>query len=143
MSTIEKSVDVRVPVTRAYHQWTQFESFPSFMTGVERVMKVNDTLTHWETSIGGVRREFDAEITEQLPDERVAWKTVDGSPHGGVVTFHPLDDETTRIHARIEYDPETVAARAGAAFGVAGHRVHRDLVLFKELVEGGATAHQG
>jgi uncharacterized membrane protein len=135
MSTVEKSVDVHVPVTRAYNQWTQFESFPSFMTGVIRVVQLDDKLTHWETNIGGVRREFDAEITEQRPDERVAWKTVDGSPHGGVITFHRLDDETTRVHAQIEYDPETVTEKAGAALGVVDHRVRRDLVLFKEFIE--------
>ncbi|MCC8248905.1 SRPBCC family protein [Saccharothrix luteola] len=136
MTTIEKSVDVEVPVTTAYNQWTQFESFPQFMEGVERITQVTPTRTHWVTKIGGVTREFDAEITEQHPDERVAWHTVDGPPQGGVVTFHRLDDRRTRVHVQMEYDPQTLTEKAGAAVGMVGHRVSGDLERFKEFIEG-------
>ncbi|XVS66834.1 SRPBCC family protein [Actinosynnema sp. CA-299493] len=136
MTTIEKSVDVEVPVTTAYNQWTQFESFPQFMEGVERITQLTPTRTHWVTKIGGVTREFDAEITEQHPDERVAWHTVDGPPQGGVVTFHRLDDRHTRVHVQMEFDPQTLTEKAGAALGVVGHRVSGDLDRFKEFIEG-------
>jgi len=135
VSTIEKSIDVHVPVRTVYNQWTQFESFPAFMAGVDRVTQVTDTLTHWETTIAGAHREFDAEITEQHPDERIAWRTVDGSPHGGVVTFHRLDDKTTRVAVQMEYEPESLAEKAGAALGVVGNRVRSDLERFKEFIE--------
>ncbi len=135
MTTIEKTVDVRVPVSRAYNQWTQFESFPAFMAGVERVLQVNPTRTHWEVNVGGVHREFDAEITEQHPDERIAWKSVDGQDQSGVVTFHRIDDQTTRVSLQMEYGPETLTEKAGAALGVVGHRVQGDLERFKEFIE--------
>jgi uncharacterized membrane protein len=135
VTTIQESIDVRVPVRAAYNQWTQFESFPYFMDGVDRVVQVTDTLTHWETSVGGVRREFDAEITEQHPDERVAWRALDGQEHGGVVTFHRLDDQSTRVNVQMEYAPDTLTEKAGAALGVIDHRVKSDLARFKEFVE--------
>jgi uncharacterized membrane protein len=135
MTTIEKSVDVVAPVRTAYNQWTQFESFPAFMEGVNRIIQETPTRTHWETSIGGVAREFDAEITEQHPDERVAWRSVDGPPHAGVVTFHRIDDRTTRVHLQMEYEPESLTEKAGTALGVVGHRIQGDLNRFKEFIE--------
>ncbi|MDQ3406468.1 MAG: SRPBCC family protein [Actinomycetota bacterium] len=135
MTTIEKSIDVQAPVSRVYNQWTQFESFPAFMDGVERISQLTATRTHWETSIGGVRREFDAEITEQHPDERIAWRSVDGPEHGGVVTFHQLDDTLTRINLQMEYHPDSFAEKAVAALGVIGQRVNGDLTRFKEFIE--------
>lgn len=143
-TTIEKSVDVKAPVRAVYDQWTQFETFPKFMEGVDRITQVTPTLTRWETSIAGVERTFDAEITEQHPDERVAWTTVDspdGSKHGGVVTFHRIDDVTTRVNLQMELEPETLTEKAGAALGVVGHRVQGDLDRFKTFIEeqGAAT----
>ncbi|MBB5960256.1 putative membrane protein [Saccharothrix tamanrassetensis] len=135
MTTIEKSVDVEVPVTTAYNQWTQFESFPRFMEGVESITQLTATRTHWVTKIGGVQREFDAEITEQHPDERVAWHTVDGPPQGGVVTFHRLNDTATRVHLQMEYDPQTLTEKAGTALGVVEHRIKADLDRFKTFIE--------
>jgi uncharacterized membrane protein len=135
VTTIEKTVDVRVPVTRAYNQWTQFESFPAFMAGVERVHQVNPTRTHWEVTVGGVHREFDAEITEQHPDERIAWKSIDGQEQSGVVTFHRIDDQTTRVSLQMEYEPETLTEKAGAALGAVSHRIQGDLDRFKEFIE--------
>jgi uncharacterized membrane protein len=135
VTTIEKSVDVHTPVRAAYNQWTQFESFPQFMEGVERITQETPTRTHWRTSIGGVTREFDAEITEQHPDERIAWHTVDGPPHAGVVTFHRIDDQTTRVHLQMDYSPETFTEKAAAALGVVSTRIQGDLKRFKEFVE--------
>src|ERR687891_788131 len=96
-TNVVQSVDVAVPVSTAYNQWTQFETFPKFMDGVERIEQVTPTRTHWVTKIAGVQREFDAEITEQHPDHRIAWRSVEGTPHAGVVTFHRLSDDTSRI----------------------------------------------
>lgn len=135
MPTIEQSIDVEVPVATAYNQWTQFESFPQFMGGVESITQLNDTLTHWKTKIGGVEREFDAEITEQHPDERVAWKSVDGKTHAGVVTFHRLSDTTTRLMVQIDWETETLAEKVGAVVGVDDAQVKGDLKRFKEFIE--------
>lgn len=136
MTTIEKTVDVQAPVRRVYDQWTQFESFPAFMDGVDRIVQLTPTTTHWETSIGGVQREFDAEITEQHPDERIAWHTVDGPHQAGVVTFHRLDDTTTRVNLQMEYHPDTLVEKAGATLGIVSHRVQGDLDRFREFLEG-------
>src|SRR5689334_9845840 len=105
MTQVLDSIDVDVPVSTAYNQWTQFESFPKFMGGVERIDQLSPTKTHWVTKIAGVEREFDAEITEQHPDERVAWTTVGGTHQSGVVTFHRLSDTTTRVTLQLDHDP--------------------------------------
>jgi uncharacterized membrane protein len=135
MSTVEQSIDVDVPVRTAYDQWTQFESFPNFMDGVERIDQISDTRTHWVTKIGGVEREFDAEITEQHPDERVAWRAVDGPTHAGVVTFHRLDEDTTRVMLQMEVEPQGVVEKVGDALGLVKHRTKQDLERFKEFIE--------
>ena len=101
MSQIQKSIEVDVPVSTAYNQWTQFESFPQFMSGVESITQVDETRSHWVTNIAGVEREFDTKITEQHPDERVAWASVGGeAKHAGVVTFHRLEEAKTRAIAQ-------------------------------------------
>ncbi|HEV2087495.1 MAG TPA: SRPBCC family protein [Cryptosporangiaceae bacterium] len=135
MSTIERSIDVRVPISTAYNQWTQFESFPQFMEGVESVQQVTDTKTHWKTSIGGITREFDAEITEQRPDERIAWAAVDGPDQGGVVTFEPLGPDTTRVNLVMKYEPEGVTEKVGDALGLVERRVQSDLERFRDFIE--------
>jgi uncharacterized membrane protein len=135
MPTYEKSVDVAVPVRTAYDQWTQFEVFPEFMEGVDRIDQVDATTTHWVTSIGGVEREFDAKITEQRPDERVAWRASNGPAQAGVVTFHRLDEATTRVHLQMELEPQGVAEKVGSVAGVIGHRIQGDLDRFKEFIE--------
>ncbi|MBX9245690.1 SRPBCC family protein [Actinotalea ferrariae] len=139
MPTIEQSIDVDVPVTTVYNQWTQFESFPQFMGGVESITQIGDTLTHWRTKIGGVEREFDAEITEQHPDERVAWKSIDGKTHAGVVTFHRLSDTTTRIMVQIDWETESLVEKVGAVVGVDDAQVKGDLKRFKEFIEARGT----
>ena len=139
MSKHEESIDVDVPVSTAYNQWTQFESFPQFMDGVERVDQVSDTLTHWVTKIGGVTREFDAEITEQHPDERVAWRTLDGPSQAGVVTFHRLEAAKTRLMLQLEFEPEGIVEQAGDKLGVVNRRLKGDLERFKEFIESRGT----
>ena len=139
MSTHEESIDVDVPVSTVYNQWTQFETFPQFMDGVERIDQVDDTTTRWVTKIGGVQRDFDAEITEQSPDERVAWCSVDGSSHAGVVTFHRLGTAQTRVMLQMDFEPEGLVETAGDKLGVVGRRLKGDLERFKEFIESRGT----
>ncbi|TYB51030.1 SRPBCC family protein [Nonomuraea sp. PA05] len=141
MSTIEHSEDVRVPVRVAYNQWTQFESFPEFMEGVESVKQLSDTRTAWVAEIAGVRREFEAEITEQHPDERIAWRSVDKPHQAGVVTFHRIDEDTTRVTLQMEYDPQGFLEIAGDKLQIVRMRVVGDVKRFKSFIEsrGGET----
>ena len=139
MASVQESVDVDVPIRVAYDQWTQFESFPEFMGGVERITQTDDTHTHWVTNIDGVKREFDAKITEQLPDERVAWKSLGGPKHAGVVTFHRLDDAKTRVMIQIDWEPQGVVEKAGAALGFDDRQVKADAKRFKEFIESRGT----
>ena len=135
MSQIEESIDVHVPVRTAYNQWTQFEEFPRFMEGVESVKQLDDTRLHWVAEVAGRRREWEAKITEQNPDERVAWTSIDGAPNAGVVTFHRIDDNTTRIMLQLEFQPENVVEKAGDALGLVRRRAKGDLQRFKEFIE--------
>ncbi len=135
MSTVEKSVEVDVPVSTAYNQWTQFESFPQFMDGVERIDQLSPTKTHWVTRIAGVQREFDAEITEQHPDERVAWTTENGTHQAGVVTFHRISDTTTRVTLQLDHEPQGLVEKAGDALGIIQRRIRGDLANFKKFIE--------
>jgi uncharacterized membrane protein len=137
------SIDVAVPVSTAYNQWTQFETFPQFMQGVERVEQLTPTRTHWVTSIGGATREFDAEITEQHPDERVAWTTENGVHQAGVVTFHRIDAGTTRVTLQLDFEPEGIVEKAGDVIGVVQGRVKGDLASFKEFIEARGTEEGG
>ena len=141
MGGTTESVDVAVPVRTAYNQWTQFEEFPRFMSGVKEVRQLGDTMTHWTVEIGGVTREFDARITEQLPDERIAWTSVSGPKQGGVVTFHRLDPTHTRVTAQLEMEPEGLAEKVADKTGIVGSRVKGDLERFRTFVEsrGGET----
>jgi uncharacterized membrane protein len=135
MAKIEKSIDVEVPVRTAYNQWTQFEEFPRFMEGVERVEQLDDKRLHWVAKVGGKQEEWDAEITEQIPDERVAWRSRAGDENAGVVTFHRLADDKTRVMLQMEYQPEGVVESAGSALGMVSRRVEGDLERFKEFIE--------
>lgn len=136
MSQVEESIEVNVPVRAAYNQWTQFETFPEFMEGVQRIEQRTDTLTHWVTKIDGVEREFDATITEQIPDERVAWTTVEGqAKQAGVVTFHRLDDARTKVMLQMNYDPEGVTEKAADKLGFIKRQVTGDLGRFKQFIE--------
>ncbi len=135
MARIEESIDVDVPVRTAYDQWTQFEEFPEFMEGVESVQQLDDTHLLWTAEIGGKQEEWRAEITEQHPDHRVAWKSTEGRENGGVVTFHHIDDSTTRIMVQMDWEPDGVIESAGAVVGADSRRVQGDLKRFKELIE--------
>jgi uncharacterized membrane protein len=135
MSTVEKSIQVNVPVSTAYNQWTQFEDFPKFMEGITEVRQLDDTHLHWSADIAGKHKEWDAEITEQIPDKRIAWRSTTGAQNAGVVTFHRISDDTTRIMLQMDYDPEGVAENVGDAVGVFSRRVEGDLERFKEFLE--------
>ena len=135
MTTMTNSVDVAVPVRTAYDQWTQFEQFPNFMDGVDEIVQLDDTHTHWTTSIGGVTREFDAVITDQQPDRRVAWEGAGEVRHAGVVTFEPLGLDSTRVTANIDWEPEGIVEKAGSALNLDDHRVKQDLENFKKYIE--------
>jgi uncharacterized membrane protein len=135
MSLIEKSIEINVPVKTAYNQWTQFEEFPKFMEGVRQVKQLDDKHLHWKAEIGGKEKEWDAEITEQIPDERIAWRSRGGAKNGGVVTFHRLSDSKSKVMLQMEYDPEGVVEHAGDAAGVVSQRVLGDLERFKRYIE--------
>jgi uncharacterized membrane protein len=139
MATTEKSVDVNVPVRTAYNQWTQFEEFPRFMSDVESVNQLDDNHLHWRVKIAGVEREFDAEITEQRPDERIAWRTTSGVGHAGVVTFHKLEDAKTRVMFQLEMAPETFTEKVGEKTGIVSKAAERDMKNFKEFIESRGT----
>ncbi len=139
MSTIEKSVDVAVPVSTAYDQWTQFESFPHFMEGVESVTQIDDKTLHWKAEIGGVTREWDAEIVDQTPDERITWRAVEGAQNDGTVSFASSGADNTRITLRLDFEPEGMVEKAGDALNVVDRRVAGDLDRFKEFIESRGT----
>jgi len=137
MTTIEQSVELEVPVRTAYNQWTQFEEFPRFMEGVERIDQISDTKLHWVAEIGGQTREWDAEIVEQIPDERISWHTIGGGPYNsGVVTFHRIDDGTCRIMLQMEVKPDSLAEKAADVLGILRTRSKGDLERFKDFIEG-------
>jgi uncharacterized membrane protein len=135
MATIEESVEVQVPVRTAYNQWTQFEQFPQFMEGVEQVKQLTDTRVHWVAEIAGQRREWDAEITEQVPDQRIAWRSTEGATNAGVVTFHRLDEGKSRVMLQLEFEPEGALEKAGDKLGVIKTRAKNDLKRFKSFIE--------
>ncbi|WP_222853388.1 SRPBCC family protein [Fodinicola acaciae] len=144
MSTVQESFDVEVPIREAYDQWTQFETFPAFMQGVKSVTQVDDTHLHWDVSIVGQKREFDTVITEQHPDERIAWKSTGGDvQHAGVVTFHRLNDDQTRITVQLEWEPSTVAEKVGSAVQADTIQIKTDATRFKEFVEARGRATGG
>jgi len=135
VATVEQSIDVNVPVHVAYDQWTQFEEFPRFMDGVKNVRQIDDTHLHWVAEVAGDEKEWDAEITEQHPDDRVAWHSTSGARNAGAVTFHRLDDDNTRVTLQLDAEPEGAVETAGDALGFLDRRVNGDLKRFKEFLE--------
>jgi uncharacterized membrane protein len=135
MSVIEKSIEINVPVRAAYNQWTQFEEFPNFMEGVKQVKQIDDKHLHWKADIGGKEKEWRAEITEQIPDERIAWTSRGGAMNAGVVTFHRLSDSKSKVMLQMEYDPQGMVENVGDAVGVVTQRVQGDLERFKQYIE--------
>jgi len=135
MASHLSAINVRVPVRTAYNQWTQFEEFPHFMEGVEEVHQLDDKHLHWRAKIGGVMKDWDAEIVEEIPDERVAWRTTSGTPNAGVVTFHHLSADECRVMLQMEYEPEGMKEAVGDKIGMAARQIDGDLQRFKEFIE--------
>jgi uncharacterized membrane protein len=134
-STVEESIELEVPVSTAYNQWTQFEEFPRFMPTVESVQQIDDTHLHWRAVVAGKTKEWDAEITEQIPDERIAWRSVSGPRNDGVVTFHKIGENRTRVMLQMDYEPDTLAEEAVDALGGVKLTAKGNLKRFKQLLE--------
>ncbi len=135
MSNVTESIDVEVPVRTAYNQWTQFEEFPQFMSSVKQVRQLDDTHLEWTAEIAGKEKTWKAEITEQNPDERVAWRSTEGAANAGVVTFHRIDENRTRVTVQMDVEPEGAIENAGDALGLADRQVKGDLERFKQFIE--------
>ena len=135
MSKILEAVDVEVPVRTAYNQWTQFETFPKFMDGVKSVRQLDDQTIHWVAEVAGKQKEWDAKITEQTPDERIAWTAIDGAHNAGVVTFHRIDEGRSRVTLQLDVDPEGPIENVGDALGFVKSRVKGDMERFKDYIE--------
>src|SRR2546426_482737 len=133
--TITESIEVDVPVSTAYNQWTQFEDFPLFMEGVEHVEQKDDTRLHWVAKVGGKTNEWDAKILEQHPDRQVSWISEDGKKTRGTVTFEPVSESRTLIRLSMSYQAEGLTEALGSAVGLDERRVLGDLQRFKELIE--------
>jgi uncharacterized membrane protein len=135
MSTFQEAVEVAVPVRAAYDQFTQFEDFPRFMEDVESIEQLDDTTIRWKVNVAGAERTWDADITEQEPDQRIAWKAQGDTQHAGVVTFHRLDENLTRVTLQMDVEPSDWVEKVGDAVGTMERRVGRDLESFKGFIE--------
>jgi len=134
-SSIVETIEVNVPVSTAYNQWTQFEDFPQFMASVQEIRQLDDKHLHWKANVAGEEKEWDVEITEQIPDKRIAWRSTSGVPNGGVVTFHKISDNLTRIALQMDYQPEGPLEKLGDAFGAVRMETRGNLQKFKDLLE--------
>ena len=134
-STVEEFIELEVPVSTAYNQWTQFEDFPKFMATVEAVNQIDNTHLHWRAIVGGKNKEWDAEITEQIPDERIAWRSTSGVRNSGVVTFHKISDSRTRVMLQMDYDPQSLVEKVADAGGAVKLTTKGNLKRFKKLLE--------
>jgi uncharacterized membrane protein len=139
MSKIMEAVDVAVPIRTAYDQWTQFETFPKFMDGVKSVRQLDDTTLEWVADVAGREKTWKATITEQEPDQRIAWTSTEGAHNAGVVTFHRLDDATSRVTLQLDVDPEGPVENAGDALGLVTRRVKGDMQRFRDFIEARGT----
>lgn len=135
MNTINESIDVNVPVRTAYNQWTQFEDFPKIMDDVQEVKQLDDTHLHWRAEMMGKDVEWDSEITEQVPDRMIAWRSVSGPEHAGAVEFEPVGSDKTRIRLRIDYEPAGIVEKAGDMLGTVTRRARDELEHFKDFIE--------
>ena len=135
MSKILEAVDVEVPVGTAYDQWTQFETFPKFMEGVKSVRQLDDTTLEWVADVAGREKRWEAKITEQEPDKRIAWTSIEGAHNAGVVTFHRIDDGTSRVTLQLDVDPDGPVENVGDALGLVSRQVKGDMKRFKEFIE--------
>jgi uncharacterized membrane protein len=135
METIEKSIEVEAALHEVYNQWTQFEEFPRFMEGVEEVRQLTDTRLHWRANIWGKTEEWEAEIYEQIPDRRIAWRSVAGAPNAGAVSFAPAGANKTRVTLALNYQPLGAVEKVGDALGIVSARVEGDLKRFRDFIE--------
>jgi uncharacterized membrane protein len=135
MSTIVKTLELNVPVRTAYDQWTQFEEFPRFMEGVTKVEQLDDTTLEWTAKIGGIERSWRAEITEQEPDRRIAWRSTGGARNDGVVTFEPIGEGRSRIRLQLDVEPSDPVEAAGDVIGIVERQAEGDLKRFEEYIE--------
>ena len=135
METIEQSIEVEAPLHAVYNQWTQFEDFPHFMDGIESVRQLDEKRLHFVASIAGRRAEWDAEIIEQVPDQRIAWRSTSGKKNDGSVWFDKIAENRTRVRAMIAFEPQGMVEKAGDALGIASARVKGDLKRFQEFIE--------
>lgn len=136
MERIEKTVDVNCPLRTVYNQWTQFEEFPRFMAGVKEVKQLDDTHQHWHAEIWGKDKEWDAEITEQVPDQRISWRsTTPEVPNAGTVRFEPVAPDKTRVRLTMEYEPKGIVENVGDAVGIFSARVQNTVEDFKKFIE--------
>jgi uncharacterized membrane protein len=135
MHSVEKSLNVNVPLNVAYNQWTQFEDFPKFMEAVKEIRQIDETHLHWRVDMWGMEKEWDAVIDEQIPDRRIAWHSTEGADNAGVVTFHYIDEEVTRVTLQMEYSPDNFVEEMGDALGLVANRVENDLKNFKNFIE--------
>jgi len=135
MANVQKSITVDAPVRSVYDQWTQFESFPQFMDGVKEVRQEGDTRLHWKAQIAGKTEEWDAEITEQIPDRKIAWRSTSGAPNAGIVTFKPVSDTATEVILQLEAQPRSATEKIGDALGALDRQLTTDLEKFKRYIE--------
>lgn len=141
MATIEDSVDINAPISDVYNQWSHFEDFPRFMEGIEEIRRLDPSRYHWRARVAGKEEEWDAEVTENVPDTRIAWRSTSGRQNDGVVEFEPISPSSTRVHLKMDYEPSGVTEKVGDALGVDKRRIHSDLEHFKQYVEQKKTAH--
>ena len=135
MSKVEESIELEVPVQTAYNQWTQFEEFPQFMEHVDEIKQIDDEHLHWKVTIAGKTEEFDAEVTEQIPDTRIAWKSTSGRENAGAVDFHPLGDNRSQIMVALDAETDGAMEKIADASGMAARQLKGDLKRFKEMIE--------
>jgi uncharacterized membrane protein len=135
METVEKSIEVNAPLQQVYNQWTQFEEFPKFMEGVEEVRQLDDRRLFWRAQIFGKTEEWEAEIYEQVPDQRIAWRSIAGAPNAGAVSFAAAGPETTRVTLALNYEPLGAVEKIGDALGIVSARVEGDLKRFRDFIE--------
>lgn len=140
MSTVMETIEIDAPIRVVYNQWTQFEEFPEFMSGIERVDQLDDTHLHWVASIAGVTREWNATITEQVPDTRIAWANIDGATNTGAVSFDAIGPATTKVTLEIDYEPEGLVENVGDTLGLVGSQARADLESFREFITTRDTA---
>ena|SRR5579883_2785495 len=143
METVEKSIEVEAPIQEVYNQWTRFERFPEFMEGVEEVTKTDDRRLHWVAEIGGKKKEWDAEIYEQIPERRIAWRSTEGMRNAGVVELLQKDPQHTRVTLKVDYEPEVSSEHSDDALEMVTQRVEGDLERFKDYIQGHASESAG